>query len=175
MNFTIVESEMTFGPFSESECFHIEKCPTYKCLGDGVKMVEFVLNRPNSQQEPVLYFVEAKHSSPRPQNQGDFSEFISEISEKMINGVSLFFAAILKRHGASEALLPASMPSIDLSRCNVRCILVIHGHAQEWLPPIQDALRKSLLSMTKTWNFGPSSIVVLNEALAAKYSLLRAI
>lgn len=173
MSFTILESEMTFGPFSESECFPIERCPPYTNLGDGVKMVEFALNRPNSHQEPVLCLVEAKHSSPRPQNQDDFSTFISEISEKMINGVSLLFAAILERHGAREALLPASMHSIDLSRCNVRCILVIHGHAEEWLPPIQDALRKSLLSMTKTWNFGPSSIVVLNEALAAEYSLLR--
>ncbi|MBI9095622.1 MAG: hypothetical protein JEY71_12130 [Sphaerochaeta sp.] len=174
MSFTIVESEMTFGPFSESECFPIEKCPPYTNLGDGVKMVEFVLNRSNSPQEPFLLFVEAKHSSPRPENQMDFSEFISEISEKMINGVSLFFAAILKRHGAREGFLVASMHSIDLSRCKVRCILVIHGHAVEWLPPIQDALRKSLLSMNKTWNFGPNAVVVLNEALAADYPLLRA-
>lgn len=63
MSFTILESEMTFGPFSESECFPIERCPPYTNLGDGVKMVEFALNRPNSHQEPVLCLVEAKHSS----------------------------------------------------------------------------------------------------------------
>jgi hypothetical protein len=175
MSLTIDESKMTFGPFSESVCFRIEKSPIYTNLGDGVKMVEFVLNRPSDIQEPVLCLVEAKHSSPRPDNPVDFSEFISEISEKMVNGISLLFAAILRRHGASEGILPESMHSVDLSRCKVRCILVINGHAIEWLPPIQDALRKSLLSMNKTWNFGPNMVVVLNEVLAAEYPLLRAI
>jgi hypothetical protein len=174
MSLTINESAMAFGPYSESACFYIEKSPTYTNLGDGVKMVEFVLNQPSDIQEPIFCLVEAKHSSPRPNNHVDFSEFINEISEKMINGISLLFATILRRHGASEEILPESMHSVDLSRCKVRCILVVNGHANEWLPPIQDALRKSLLSMNKTWNFGPNMVVVLNEVIAAKYPLLRA-
>ncbi len=175
MSLTINESEMTFGPYSESACFYIEKSPIYTNLGDGVKIVEFVLNRPSDNREQILCLVEAKQSSPRPDNHGRFNEFISEISEKMINGISLLFASILRRHGVSEEILPESMLSVDLSQCKVRYILVINGHAEEWLPPIQDALRKSLLSMNKTWNFGPNTVVVLNEILAAEYRFLRAI
>lgn len=103
--------------------------------------------------------MEAKKSSPRPDNHVDFSEFINEISEKMINGISLLFATILRRHGASEEILPESMLSVDLSQCKVRYILVINGHTREWLPPIQDALRKSLLSTLTSVSFDTRSLV----------------
>lgn len=174
MSLTITESEMVFGPYSESSFFHIEHSPIYKNLGDGVKMVEFVLNRSADNGDQFLCLVEAKHSSPRPINHGDFTEFINEISEKMINGISLLLATVLKRHKASEESLPTSMHSVDLSCCKVRFILVINGHEEEWLPPIQEALRKSLHSMNRAWNFGPNAVVVLNNHLAGEYPLLTA-
>lgn len=90
----------------------------------------------------------------------------------MIHGISLLLAILLNRHGSSEEILPESMRSVDLSRCKVRYILVINGHKEEWLPPIRDALRKSLRSMDTTWNFGPHTVVVLNDEKAAEYSFL---
>lgn len=174
MSYTIVESGLTFGPFLESECFPIENSTLYKNIGNGVKMVEFVLSRPNTLKEPVLWMVEAKHSSPHPGNVQDFSDFIHEIKEKMVNALSLCFAAILKRHSVDKGIVPASMQSIDLSVCKVRCILVLNGHPEAWLPPIRDALRASLSPTNKTWNFDPNSVVVLNEDLAARYTLLQA-
>lgn len=172
MSITINESGMTFGPYAESVCFQIENSPIYTHLGKDVKMVEFVLNRLNADGEQVFCLVEAKQSSPKPDNPIDFPTFISEISEKMIHGISLLLAILLNRHGSSEEILPESMRSVDLSRCKVRYILVINGHKEEWLPPIRDALRKSLRSMDTTWNFGPHTVVVLNDEKAAGYPLL---
>lgn len=172
MSITINESGITFGPYAESVCFQIEKSPIYTHLGKDVKMVEFVLNRLTAGGEQVFCLVEAKQSSPKPDNLTDFSTFISEISEKMIHGISLLLAILLNRHGSSEEILPESMRSVDLSRCKARYILVINGHKEEWLPPIQDALRKSLRSMDTTWNFGPNTVVVLNDEKAAEYSFL---
>jgi hypothetical protein len=59
-----------------------------------------------------------------------------------------------------------------LSHVDVRFILVINGHKEEWLPPLQDALRAALRSTVKTWSFSPTSVAVLNDVLARQYGLI---
>ena len=39
----IIESGMTFGPYADEHCFHIEESATYKKIQDGVRMAEFLL------------------------------------------------------------------------------------------------------------------------------------
>ena len=170
---SIVESGMTFGPYPADHCFHIEKSKTYAAIQSGVKVAEFLLLRMDSGKAPVLWVVEAKSSSPRPENQPNFDAFIAEVREKLVNAFSLGWASCLKRHQQADAELPEPFKKLDLSRSDVRFILVINGHPKSWLPPLQEALQRALYSTIKTWRFAPTSVTVINEVLAKQYNLIR--
>ena len=169
---TIDESGMTFGPYPSGHCFHIEKSALYTDIRQGVKMAEFLLLHADRDRPTMLWVVEAKSSSPRPKNDPDFGQFIMEIREKWINVLSLVLASRLGRHRQAGTDLPESFKTFDLSRFDVRFVLVINGHREDWLPPIRDALQKSLRPLVRTWNFAPTSIAVLNDELAVKHHLI---
>ena len=168
----IVESGMTFGPYPDGRCFYIEKSNTYADIQQGVQMAEFLLLRINNGKLPVLWVVEAKSSTPQPATQPNFDEFIAEIREKLVNAFSLGWASCLNRHQQANAELPDPFKELDLSQVDVRFVLVINGHQDAWLPPIQEALQKELHSTVKTWRFAPTSVAVINEELARKYGLI---
>lgn len=168
----IVESGMTFGPYADGRCFYIEKSNTYADIQQGVQMAEFLLLRIDNGKPPVLWVVEAKSSTPRPETQPNFDEFIAEIREKLVNAFSLGWASCLKRHQQAAAELPDPFKALDLSRAGVRFVLVINGHQEAWLPPIQEALKKALHSTVKTWCFAPTSVAVINEELARQHGLI---
>ena len=171
---TIDESGMTFGPYPSGHCFHIEKSALYTDIRQGVKMAEFLLLHTDSDRPAMLWVVEAKSSSPRPKNDPDFGQFIAEVREKWINALSLTLASLLGRHRQAGTELPGPFKTLDLSRFDVRFVLVINGHRKDWLPPIQDALQKSLRSLVRIWRFAPISVAVLNEELALKRHLILA-
>ena len=168
----IVESGMIFGPYPEGRCFCVEKSTIYADIQQGVKMAEFLLLHADHGKPPVLWVVEAKSSTPRPKTQPNFDEFIAEIREKLVNAFSLCWASCLKRHQKAEAELPDSFKKLDLSRAEVRFVLVINGCQKAWLPPIQEALQKALHATVKTWRFAPTSVAVINEVLAEQYGLI---
>jgi hypothetical protein len=165
----ISESGMTFGPYPEGHCFYIEKSKTYQKIKEGVKIAEFLLL--HSQDESLVWIVEAKQSSPRPENQPNFDAFILEIQEKLTNALTLSVATCLKRHSTYEEL-PNSFQTLDLKKASFRLILVINGHPEEWLPPLQDALKKALKPTIKTWNLSATSVVVLNDKMARSQGLI---
>jgi hypothetical protein len=68
--------------FCEDNLFHIENCNTVKNLGEGVKKVEMavMLNK-------KLAFIEAKSSSPAPDNQDKFDEYMQRIYEEFRNSL----------------------------------------------------------------------------------------
>lgn len=165
----ISESGMTFGPYPEGHCFYIEKSQTYQKIKEGVKIAEFLLL--HSQDESIVWIVEAKQSSPRPENQPNFDAFILEIQEKLTNALTLSVATCLKRHSTYEEL-PNSFQTLDLKKASFRLILVINGHPEEWLPPLQDALKKALKPTIKTWNLSATSVVVLNDTMARLQGLI---
>ncbi|MFH1139675.1 MAG: hypothetical protein V1816_26665 [Pseudomonadota bacterium] len=104
--------------------------------------------------------------------QANFDEFIADIREKLVNAFSLGWASCSKRRQQAEAELPDPFQALDLSRAGVRFVLVINGHQEAWLPPIQDALKKALHSTVKTWRFAPTSVAVINEELARQHGLI---
>jgi len=61
----LIESDMTFGPFPAGHCFSIEKSTTYRKIGNGVKIAEFLLLKISEGKPPVIWIVEAKSSAPR--------------------------------------------------------------------------------------------------------------
>jgi hypothetical protein len=73
----IIESGMTFGLYPEGHCFHIEKSQTYQDIQEGVKIAELLLLHPPNS--PKVWIIEAKSSSPRPETQPGFDDFIEEI------------------------------------------------------------------------------------------------
>ena len=168
---TIIESGMTFGPFPENRCFYIEKSNCYAAIQEHVQIAEFLLLRINNEK-PVIWIVEAKSSTPRPETQPNFDGFIAEIREKLINAFSLGWASCLKRHQHAKSELPEDFKTLNLSQVDVKFVLVIKGHQNEWLPPLQEALRIALRSTVKTWAFAATSVVVINDALAQQHGLI---
>lgn len=167
----IIESEMTFGPYPAGQCFYIEKSACYEKVREGVQMAEFLLLK---QQEKglMVWVVEAKSSSPRPETQPNFTAFIDEIRSKLTNGFLLAVAARLQRHSAAEDELPPDFKTLDLQKLGFRFVLVINGHRQEWLAPLQSALVQALKPIVKTWALPATSVVVLNHELAQQHGLI---
>ncbi len=160
---------MTFGDYHVDHCLHIEKSQTYKQINkgnDGVKMAEFLLLRPKSDRTMQIWVVEAKSSAPQPGNHQDFGKYIDEIREKMTNALILGISMCLKRHAEANAELPASFKAIDFSSMGFGMLLVVRGHQKEWLPPMNDALKKVLRPTCKAWALPEKFVEVINDDMA---------
>ena len=169
----ISESGMTFGPYPEGHCFHIEKSECYKKIQKGVQMAEFLLLKQQQHGMVTVWVVEAKSSSPRPETQTNFNAFIDEIRIKMTNGFLLTVAAQLQRHPASKNQLPdAFFKKLNLQKHGFRFVLVINGHQPDWLVPLQNALMNALMPIVKMWALPTMSVAVLNHDQAQTYGLI---
>jgi len=161
----IEESGMKFGPYSEHECFRIEKSKIYEKIQENIKMAEFLLLRSKK-----IWIVEAKQSTPNPVTQPDFDDFIKEVHEKLSNALSLGLAICLKRH--PNEILPQAFQELNLANVDFRLVLVVNGHPKSWLPPLQDALQKSLNTICKIWGLSAMAVIVMNDELAQEYKLI---
>ena len=168
------ESGMRFGPYPDGHCFRIEESSVYKAAQDGVQMAEFLLLRAQAAAAPVVWIVEAKRSSPRPESQPSFNAFILQIRDKLANALALGVAAVLNRHPNAAAELPDAFTRLPLAATRFRLVLVINGHKEEWLPPLQDALRTALRATANVWALGPNSVVAINEKTARRHGLISA-
>ncbi len=169
---SFTESNMSFGPYLSPLCFHIETSETYRHVQEGVQIAEFLLLRQEMGKSPCIWIVEAKSSSPRPETQPSFDGFIEEIRDKLCNALSLGLAAVLKRHPETYPELPEPYRSLDLSAIDFRLVLIINGHRDSWLPPLQDALKKSLHPTVKAWAMSVPAVIVMNDELARKHALV---
>jgi hypothetical protein len=165
MNQDIEESGMTFS-FNENDLFHIEKCATFSAMSQGVKIVEFIVN-----QSERLVFIEAKKSSPKPDKDNvDFDIFITEIYEKFQNSLLLYIGLMLSRPFSTQSIIPKNHSINQLKHAKIQFYLIINGHKDEWLPPIDEALNLRLKAVKKC--FAISSIKVLNDKMALNYNLI---
>lgn len=163
----INESNMTFGPFEEDHIFHIEQSELYRSVGEKVRTVEFLYSR----NFGAISFIEAKSSSKKMTDGTSVgsNEFIDSVSEKFLHSFALYCSALLGRRESSNDI-PEKLRKIDLSQAAINFFLVIHGHREEWLPPVREALIKKLKPYQKIWNF---EIFVLNDTGAKKYHLVK--
>lgn len=167
----IEESGMTFGPYPSDLCFYIEKSETYRRIRKKIKIAEFLLLR-KKPEKTAIWVIEAKSSSPKEENRQNFDAFIAEIREKFVNAFSLGWSCCLGRHLIAEGELPEDFKDLDLARSDVRFILVINGHRDSWLPPLQDALNIAMNSTVRTWAFAPASVAVINDKMARQHGLI---
>lgn len=163
----INESNMVFGEFEEDKVFQIEKSIIHNKIGNGIKVVEFILLKNTNE----LNFIEAKSSSPRPTKDNiiRFDEFIGEISDKFIHSFNLYYSAILKRN-ENYSEINNKFFQLDNSKLKLKFILVIKNHEIDWLMPISEALKKNLSYHNTIWK---SEIVVINEEIAKKHQLIK--
>jgi hypothetical protein len=169
---TIPESGLEFGPFDDDKCFYVEKSALYASLGEGVKMVEFLLVRPGRNGTVNLLCVEAKTSNPREENQPRFNEYCSEIRDKMYNALLLFLGAQLGRHGNAADELPEGLRTLDLQTAGVRFVLVVSSAKPDWLTQLQNKMVHVMQPLAKTFNTGPNSVAVLDADRARARGLI---
>ena len=135
---SIIESDMEFAiQRGDKRLFYLEESQIYKEMQDGVKMAEFLLLRPESPYK--IWIIEAKSSSPRPETQPNFNEFIQEITEKFVNALTLFIANYLKRH-QNDNELSEELQNCSLHDIKFAFVLIIKGHKKMWLVPLKKAL-----------------------------------
>jgi hypothetical protein len=153
-----VESEMTFGPYSDDDFFYIEKSHMLKKC-QGVKTVEFIFHPKKS----LLYFVEAKSSSPK-----DAELFAKEIAQKFIDSFQLFMAGLLKRKIGDEEI-GKNIKNLDYQKTNFRFFLIIQGHDELWLPPLKTEIEKNMRAFKTIWN---SEVIVMNDDIARSHGMI---
>lgn len=161
---SIIESKMVF-EFEEEQVFCIENSRLQRGVGDGIKTVEFILNR----KENLLEFIEAKSSSPRPtkENNERFETFMDDIADKFIHSFNLYYSAIHGRYETEEINQPFF--EIELHKVRYRFILIIKGHRIEWLLPLQEALHRKLQYHISIWK---SEVILMNEEVAKDKKLI---
>ena len=164
MSEVIHESGLRFACPGERTLF-LEKSSVYKSLGEGIRTVEFIL----LNEKNAILLVEAKSSSPRPDNHEDFDVFIREITEKFTHSIDIHFSLILKRLLDEKGELPDLLKSADYSTVNITLLLVINGHPIEWLAPIAEELRSKLRRHIKTWQL---KLTVINHEQAKEQGFL---
>lgn len=168
----ITESEMNFGKFDEEALFHIENSKIYKDLGSGIKTVEFILKWRKNE----ILFLEAKTTCPNSANKNEsmektqkFEEYYSEITEKFIDSLQVYLAAVMGRY-QDLAEIGAELRSVDsMKEIRLKFILVVKNAKDiTWLAGPLAELKARLLQVRKIWGV---EVAVLNEELAKENKL----
>lgn len=160
---TFEESDMTFS-FDDRSVYRIEKSATLNAIS-GCKSCECIVFLRGK-----VFFIEAKQSSPRTESKERFLEFIEEISTKFSDSFSFFHSVHLHRH--PEEHLPEDLQHTSLCYSDYQFFLIINGHPKEWLPPLQDQLKKSMRKMLRIWGIKDVSVKVINDQIARSYGLI---
>ena len=169
---TIAESEMNFGEYDEADLFHIEESRIYKGLGTGIKTVEFILK----YNENSIIFLEAKKSCPNQANRYEskekekkFEEYYSSITEKFIEYLQIYLAAILDRYQETSEIGTNLKLVHNMKDIKLKFVLVLKNAKDiGWLAGPSAELKERLLKVRKIWDV---EVIVLNEELAKMYNL----
>ena len=161
-----VESNMLFS-FKEQNVFRIEQADIIQNKND-IKVCECL-----AFFDDRMWLVEAKSSSPMPQNK-DFDDYIDDISQKFIDTLMLFNALSIGRHGGTEkGKLPPRIQCVSLADIPYSICLIVHGNKDEWMMPIQDALKLKLKHCLKSWNISDTNVYALNHETAKRKGLIK--
>ena len=159
------ESYMKFH-FADEDLYRIEESELQRSL-KGVKTCECV-----AKMNGRIALVEAKSSAPRPDNKMDFDAFTDSIMQKFVDTLLLFNAVKLQRHGDSP---------LDELGSNVKALrgdedyvlyLIIHGHKEEWLMHMMEALQLKLNHFFTLWHILPTALKAINQEEAKRIGLI---
>lgn len=158
----VEESGMRFIVDSD-KLFRVEKVRPAKSMF-GVKVAEFA----ELYSDHLINIIEAKSSSPRPDNTLNFETYIGDIANKLEDTLLLINALRLNRFVDAEMQdYPSAMRHADLSKTmDFHFFLVIKGSQKEWLMPLQNALISRMSTLLQIWNIKSSSVKVINDVMA---------
>lgn len=160
---TFKESKMMFG-FSDCDFYHIEKSSLYRQVV-GFQICECIV-----KFRDKVTLIEAKSSTPNPmKNKEDFDKFICDIMSKFRDTLT-FYNAVLLRH--DEEPVGTELKKINPKEADYQMLLIIHGHKEEWLPPVMDALKSEVRHLLKLWNIKDTSVKVINETIAKDWGVI---
>lgn len=163
----IVESNMLL-PFDNQNAYRIEQANIVQEKRD-IKVCEYF-----ALINGRMLLIEAKSSSPRPENKIKFDEFIDEISQKFIDTLLLFNALSIGRHGEAERNnLPTNIQQIPLANVQYAMYLIVHGNEIEWMEPILAALKLKLKHCLKSWNIQDINVYAINHETAKTKGLIK--
>ena len=159
------ESGMTFGDFSESDCFRIEKSEVYiRLSGKGIKTTDFLLHKPEDNK---LLFVEAKETLPAKKNREAFNAEIAHISHQFMDSLQLSCGIWFGEHNKT-ADVPKN--SVNFFRYGVQIVFVLVVKERTGsLLYIADKIKQQLPKEHKLWRF---DVIVLNKESAQKAKLV---
>lgn len=129
------------------------------------------------QNKNSIIFLEAKKSCPNAANRHEsekkeekFEEYYRSISEKFVESLQIYLAAILDRFQDVSEMGDNLKVMSSLKDIQLKFILVVKNAADvAWLAGPRVELENRLSQIRKIWDV---KIVVLNEELAGKYNLL---
>lgn len=162
----IIESNMRF-LYPDNQSYWVEKHGLVSDM-EGIKSCEvFTLIKGK------LVMIEAKSSSPRPDNNVEFDEFIAEVGQKFIDTLLFYNAAMMERYSKDyKQGFPAKLQKQSLKDIQYSLCLIIYGHQDRYMPPIQDALRNHLRNVLKLWNIPDINVLALNHENAKNKGLI---
>lgn len=102
-------------------------------------------------------------------NKEDFDKFICDIMSKFRDTLT-FYNAVLLRH--DEEPVGTELKKINPKEADYQMLLIIHGHKEEWLPPVMDALKSEVRHLLKLWNIKDTSVKVINETIAKDWGVI---
>lgn len=119
----------------------------------------------------ILLFIEAKSSAPYQKE--DLATYLSNIYQQFWHSIFFYISLVHKRRGPADQGLdmPDYLQQTQRLKSAVMCVLVVRGHRNEWLQPLQEALRLKMLGLRKS--FFLQDIIVTNEQGAKKYGLVK--
>lgn len=152
--------------FADEDLYRIEDSELQRRLA-GVMACECVA-RVNGR----IALIEAKSSAPRPQNKENFETFINDIIQKFVDTLLLFNAVKLKRHG--EGPLDEIGVNIKSFKGDEDYVLylIIHGHEEEWLLHVMEALQLKLNHIFMVWHISPTALKAINQEEAKRIGLI---
>lgn len=161
----ILESGMVFGDYKPEQVFKIEDSKLHHKTGAGVRSVEFILLKKTDK----VFFVEAKSSSPKADSGMErYQEFLTEITEKFIHSFDMLNAYFLGRYD-DGGQMGSDIKSITCANSSFIFVLVIRGHKDTWLLPLQEELNRKLRYHASIWK---SRVIVMNDTIAREYNLV---
>lgn len=156
------ESKMTFD-FADDSFYHIEKSPLHSQV-KGYATCECIV-----MLQDKVTLLEAKSSTPNPRNEEDFDNFICDIVAKFRDTMSFYHAVMLRY---DEENMGAEIKSVNLKDANYQFLLIVHGHKEEWLPPVMDELKSKLRHILKIWRVKDTDVKVINDTIAKKLNII---
>lgn len=161
-----VESGMRF-VFDERQVFLLEKQSVYTRM-QNVRACDFV-SLQKRQTRSRLLFIEAKSSAPKQSD--PLEQYLQKIYEKFWHSLLLYVGVLYDRFGSGPVDMPKDIRNKSNLRRTITCVLVVRQHKGEWLPLLQEALRRKIKPLKTA--FGLQDVIVTNEAGATKYQLVK--